>query len=155
MTWVRLTLLTALALVVLTAPATGFDLTGTWSGTRKCLDVSQGVKAKRADAVTFHVTQTGNAIGILAHNNWRLPTLEELRGIADYTDSSSPTVLAVFDTGCTPACTGIGCSCTAPGLHWTDDLVPSIVGNAWVVDFGDGSVLTDTRDTTYYARAVR
>lgn len=66
MTWVRLTMLTALALVALTAPATAFDLTGTWSGTRKCLDVSQGIKAKRADSVTFHVTQTGNAIGILA-----------------------------------------------------------------------------------------
>ncbi len=38
---------------------------------------------------------------------------------------------------------------------WTNDLMPSMVGNAWVVEFGDGSVLTDTRDTTCNARAVR
>ena len=29
------------------------------------------------------------------------------------------------------------------------------MGNAWLVDFGDGGVLNDTRDTTYSARAVR
>jgi hypothetical protein len=78
-----------------------------------------------------------------------------LRSIADYAALSSPTVDAVFDTGCTSSCTGVGCSCTAAGLHWTNDLVPSISGNAWLVGFGDGSALNDTRDTTYHARAVR
>ncbi len=104
---------------------------------------------------TVFLAQLNAGGGFAGHTDWRLPTLEELRGIVDHTDATSPTVLALFDSGCSSTCDAVGCSCTAPGRTWTDDLVPSIVGNAWTVDFGDGGVINDTRDTTYEARAVR
>jgi hypothetical protein len=106
-------------------------------------------------AFSVMLAQLNAGGGFAGHTDWRLPTLAELQSIADYADASSPVTDAVFDTGCTASCTPTACSCTAAGLYWTDDLVASIVGNAWTVDFADGSALTDTRDTDYYARAVR
>jgi hypothetical protein len=96
-----------------------------------------------------------NADGFAGYTDWRLPTLAELQGIVDYAAASDPVTLAPFDIGCNPSCDGIACSCTATGLYWTNDLVTSNSENAWVVDFADGSVLNDTRDTDYHARAVR
>lgn len=104
---------------------------------------------------TVFLAQLNAGGGFAGHTDWRLPTLEELRGLVDYTDATSPTVLAPFDDGCSAGCAETVCSCTAPGRTWTNDLVPSIVGNAWVVEFNDGSVSNDSRDTTYNARAVR
>ena len=104
---------------------------------------------------TVFLAQLNGGGGFAGYTDWRLPTLEELRGLVDYADASSPTVLPLFDDACSPSCTAIACSCTSTGRTWTGDLVPSIVGNAWVVEFGDGSVVNDTRDTTYNARAVR
>jgi hypothetical protein len=106
-------------------------------------------------AYTVMLAQLNAGGGFAGHIDWRLPTLEELRGIADYAALGSPTVDAVFNTGCTSSCAGITCSCTTAGLHWTNDLVPSLVGKAWLVGFSDGSVLNDSRDTDYFARAVR
>lgn len=104
---------------------------------------------------TVMLAQLNAGGGFAGHTDWRLPTLEELQALVDYADASSPTVQSVFDTACSPSCTAIACSCTAPGRTWTNDLLPSIVGNAWTVEFGDGSVINDTRDTDYNARAVR
>ena len=106
-------------------------------------------------AFTVFLTQLNAGGGFAGHTDWRLPTREELQGLVDYADATSPSVLPFFDTGCSASCAAIGCSCTSPGRTWTNDLVPSIVGNAWLVEFGDGTVLNDTRDTTYNARAVR
>jgi hypothetical protein len=104
---------------------------------------------------TVFLAQLNAGAGFAGHTDWRLPTLEELQALVDYDDATSPTVQGIFDSGCSPSCTAIGCSCTSPGRTWTSDLVPSIVGDAWTVEFGDGSVIRDTRDTTYNARAVR
>lgn len=104
---------------------------------------------------TVFLAQLNAGGGFAGHTDWRLPTREELQGLVDYDDATSPTVVAAFDTGCSASCDGIGCSCTAPDRTWTNDLVPSLVGNAWVVEFGDGTVSNDSRDTDYRARAVR
>ncbi|HSP99446.1 MAG TPA: DUF1566 domain-containing protein [Candidatus Dormibacteraeota bacterium] len=106
-------------------------------------------------AFTVLLAQLNAGGGFAGHTDWRLPTRDELQTIADYADASSPVVAAVFDAGCTGSCAPTTCSCTAPGPYWTDDLVASISGNAWILDFSDGSVLTDTRDTDYGVRAVR
>jgi hypothetical protein len=106
-------------------------------------------------AYTVMLAQLNALGGFAGHTDWRLPTLVELQSIVDYADASGPVTNAVFDTGCTSSCTGIACSCAAAGLYWTNDLVTSISGNAWLADFSDGSALNDTRDTDYYVRAVR
>lgn len=106
-------------------------------------------------AFTVFLAQLNAGGGFAGHTDWRLPTLAELQGLVDYADATSPTVVAPFDGGCSPTCDAIACSCTSTGRTWTNDLLPSIVGNAWTVEFGDGNVINDTRDTTYNARAVR
>ena len=106
-------------------------------------------------AFTVLLAQLNAGGGFAGHTDWRLPTREELQTIADYGDASTPIVPTVFDTACTGSCSPATCSCTAPGAHWTNDLTASIAGNAWILDFADGSELTDTRDTRYHVRAVR
>jgi hypothetical protein len=106
-------------------------------------------------AFTVMLAQLNASGGFAGHTDWRLPTRAELQSIVDYADASSPVTNVAFDTGCTSSCNGVACSCTTADLHWTNDLTSSISGNAWIVDFSDGSVLTDSRDTDYSARAVR
>jgi hypothetical protein len=106
-------------------------------------------------AYTVLLAQLNAGSGFAGHTDWRLPTLAELQSLADYTDPIAPVTSVAFDAGCSPSCTAIACSCSAAAPYWTNDLVPSISGNAWLVEFGDGSVLNDTRDTGYAVRAVR
>jgi hypothetical protein len=104
---------------------------------------------------TVFLAQLNAGGGFAGHTDWRLPTRAELQGLVDYADTTSPTVLGPFDNECSASCDGIACTCTSPDRTWTNDLVPSIVGNAWMIDFSDGNVQNDTRDTDYHARAVR
>ena len=53
----------ALALVTLAGPAAAFDVTGTWTGTRKCTLFVVGVKEKNAREGTVEITQDGNLVG--------------------------------------------------------------------------------------------
>jgi hypothetical protein len=64
MTAGRTTMLAVLATLIGTAPALAYDLTGTWTGTRKCQDLFEGAKEKFTDTVTFAISQNGNVIGI-------------------------------------------------------------------------------------------
>lgn len=104
---------------------------------------------------TVMLAQLNAGDGFAGHTDWRLPTLAELQALVDYAADSAPVTLAPFDTDCTASCASVACSCTAADLYWTEDRVTTIPGNAWVADFGDGSLLHDTRDTDYHARAVR
>ena len=104
---------------------------------------------------TVFLAQLNAGSGFAGHTDWRLPTLEELRGIVDYADTTAPTIVPAFENGCSATCDGMACGCTSSERTWTNDLLPSIGGNAWTVEFLDGSVINDTRDTDYAARAVR
>lgn len=106
-------------------------------------------------AFTVLLAQLNAGGGFAGHTDWRLPTRAELQSLADYGDTGAPVVPGAFDAGCTSACAATACSCTAASIYWTGELTASITGNAWVLDFSDGSVLTDTRDTDYAVRAVR
>ncbi len=56
----------ALALATAAGPALAFDLTGTWTGTIKCKEFVNGVKDKFELTPTITISQSGNALGILA-----------------------------------------------------------------------------------------
>jgi hypothetical protein len=50
-------------LLALVSPALAFDVTGTWTGTRKCVFVTAGVKSKVNREGTVTISQSGNAVG--------------------------------------------------------------------------------------------
>lgn len=50
-------------LLAVATPAVAFDLTGTWTGTRKCKFFDAGVKSKVDREGTVSITQVGNAVG--------------------------------------------------------------------------------------------
>jgi len=64
MTRMPIMICTLILSAALAAPAGAFDVTGTWSGTRKCQDLFSGAKEKFNEPATLRITQTGNAIGI-------------------------------------------------------------------------------------------
>lgn len=64
MTHVRIPVLALLATLTMVSSAPAYDLTGTWTGTRKCKDLFEGVTEKFTDTVTFAISQSGTAIGI-------------------------------------------------------------------------------------------
>ncbi len=106
-------------------------------------------------AFTVFLAQLNTGGGFAGHTDWRLPTLDELEGIVDYANPTSPVVNAAFDTGCTGSCTVTTCSCTAPNRTWSDSSEAINTLDAWYVGFGAGDVGPDTKDTDYSVRAVR
>lgn len=58
----RLAVVTPL-LLALAAPAAAFDITGTWTGTRKCVFYAAGEKTKVDREGTVSISQDGNAVG--------------------------------------------------------------------------------------------
>jgi len=80
------------------------------------------------------------------HCDWRLPTIQELKGIVDLTA-----------TGC-----GAGSPCINPafgstqaGFYWSATTHTSNSSSVWSVNFNDGSVNIDFKPNIDYARAVR
>jgi len=125
------------------------DNTYTWT------DNTDPTSNPTGTAYTVFLAQLNAGVGFAGHTDWRLPTLAELQGLVDYTDTSSPVVNAAFDTGCTGSCTVTTCSCTASTRHWSSSDVVSATLRAWFVDFGQGFVDNDSKDTDYSVRAVR
>jgi hypothetical protein len=80
------------------------------------------------------------------HDDWRLPSLEELR-----------TLLAVV-----PPCTAEPCAGsawprheTAAAGYWSSTTFAVDTGRAWAVSFGDGEVYTAEKSGALHVRAVR
>lgn len=100
---------------------------------------------------------TLNAGRFGGHNDWRVPTLEELQTIVSTggTMPGRPVVPAVFDTNCVPGCNITQCSCTRPLNYWTS--TPDLASNqkASYVLFNTGQSGVAFKTLEFSARGVR
>jgi hypothetical protein len=85
-------------------------------------------------------------LSFAGHKDWRLPTVEELRSIIDYTRGAKENEPAI-DTKFFPD--------TKCSWYWTSTPCAFSVGSAWCVFFGYGSVSDDSEDYNYCVRPVR
>jgi hypothetical protein len=93
--------------------------------------------------------------GFAGHTDWRIPKMNELQSLANY-ENVGPAVDPAFNTACAASCTVTSCSCTGQSFeYWSSTTYHGNSIGAWVVFFGDGTVLSSSKDGIDYARAVR
>ena len=76
---------------------------------------------------------------LLIPKGWRLPTIDELLGIVDYTRSDPSTELPDTQSDC----------------YWSSTSSASSPGSAWYVNFYLGGVSTSSKSYDDYVRGVR
>jgi len=82
------------------------------------------------------------ALTLGGYTDWRLPNINELQSIVDYSKNNPAT-----DTDAFPG--------TFSSKYWTSTSVASETSMGWQVFFYDGDVITNTKSTVSYVRAVR
>jgi hypothetical protein len=92
--------------------------------------------------------------GFAGYTDWRVPNVNELQSLANY-GAVNPAVSPAFNTGCTPACTVLTCSCTLSSTYWSSSTYQDYPAFAWDVYFYDGFVTAAAKTSNYYVRAVR
>jgi hypothetical protein len=118
---------------------------------QKCTDVTCSDQHNVFSAVSWRngATQWINALNAErfgGHDDWRLPSLEEMR-----------TLLTVVPPCPTEPCPGAVWprEQTATAGYWTSTTFAVDKGRAWAVSFADGDVYTAEKDATLHVRAVR
>ena len=96
-----------------------------------------------------------NGSEFAGYTDWRLPSVSELQTLIDY-GRANPAIASAFNAGCTSdGCVASPCSCTKPFHYWSSTTCQASAGDAWLVSFDAGYVVTDTKRNSYYVRAVR
>lgn len=87
-----------------------------------------------------------NGARFAGHDDWRLPSLEELR-----------TLLVAVPPCATPPCPTAAWprDATAPAGYWSSTSFSLDRTRAWAISFGDGEAYTAGKDAALYVRAVR
>lgn len=94
-----------------------------------------------------------NGASFAGHNDWRLPTVDELAAIAKR--GQRPAIDAIFDTNCVAKCTVLTCSCNMPSLYWSSTTYKADSAIAGALDFRNGFVDSPDRPNNNFVRAVR
>ncbi len=107
-----------------------------------CFGYSAGVSSTYCNTEAY--VARINTQGLCGHNDWRLPNLEELRGLADLSTSSSTTSI---DTDYFPN--------TVPLQYWTSSPYFYDTSRARIIVFDVGGDNHAPRNIDYYVRLVR
>ena len=113
----------------------------TW---QKCSRGLSGTTCATGSATTTDWTAAGTYCSSLslASKTWRLPTVQELGDLVDYSQAISPVVNVTFF----PA--------TIALLYWSSTTFVPSTTNAWFVVFNNGIVTADLKTNNYYVRCV-
>jgi hypothetical protein len=76
------------------------------------------------------------------YTDWRLSTLKELTGIADYGRYNPAIDSFVFPS-------------TKKSFYWSSSFSSTFKGDAWVVNFSDGTIGRSSKASPFYVRCVR
>jgi hypothetical protein len=113
---------------------------------QKC---SQGLSGTSCSSGTATTASWASAVSYcnslsLASKTWRLPNVNELKSIIDYTKSTSPSI----DTTAFPS--------TVASVYWSSTTTAGGGSLAWIVYFSSSgnSVNSDNKPNTYYVRCV-
>ena len=107
------------------------------------------------DEATSTKIATLNSDSFAGHNDWRLPSADDLVSLVDY-DTRVPAIEAAFNSSCVIPCTIRTCSCTASDHpYWTSTSYQSDSASAWIIGFSEGFVSTNPKFFSAYVRAVR
>lgn len=85
--------------------------------------------------------------------DWRLPTIQEIESIRSL--GRDPAIATAFDSGCTPGCTVITCSCTSTYYHHSSTTSFLYPDAAWYLSAQDGTSDYGLKTFALSARAVR
>ena len=82
-------------------------------------------------------------------SDWRLPNINELGSIIDYTKSINPTI----NSTAFPNTQSFSPS-VFQSYYWSSSTYALLTGYAWFVDFGSGGVSNFSKTSLYYVRCV-
>ena len=98
-----------------------------------------------------------NAASFAGFDDWRFPNAFELRSLLEH-GSVAPALPPAFDSGCSPGCTVLTCSCkgNSDASYWSSTPYALQPFGAWLVDFRHGDSYTaDKQGFVLNVRAVR
>ena len=115
----------------------------TASGTRAGSNTYTNYGDGRAGDASAYVAAV-NAQGLCGFNDWRLPTVDELQSIVDYSKPyPGPTINSTWFPN------------MASSHYWSSSPVAGSISDSWGVHFGHGLVISYTRSNPHQVRLVR